>query len=124
MKLPIEQSDIRRLVREFYAVVRQDEILQPTFSAIIGDDWEPHLIRMESFWASVAIGDSSFQGNVYGKHMQLKGIIPEHFERWLALFEQNADRIFPADVATNLKLMAHRIASSLQLVFFNEVIVP
>jgi hemoglobin len=49
----IDETMIERLVRSFYAKLRQDSLLAPVFEARI-QDWEPHLQRMCAFWSSVA----------------------------------------------------------------------
>ena len=113
----IDSAAVRQLVLEFYDAVRQDPLLQPIFVGAIGDNWQPHLERMVSFWSTVMLGTHEFQGNVFDKHMVLTGITPQHFHRWLALFEQTADRLLADETATEIKLVAHRIAASLQLGF-------
>ena len=119
--LTLNPVSIATLVHEFYGEVRADPVLQPVFDGAIGDQWGPHLERMVEFWCTVMLGSRSFQGNVFGKHMQLNGVTPEHFMRWLTLFEANATRLFgPADAA-EFKTVARRIAASLQYGFFGEV---
>ena len=46
----IDEAMIERLVRGFYARIREDELLGPIFAARIAD-WEPHLQRMFAFWS-------------------------------------------------------------------------
>ena len=42
--LEIEEDDIRRVVRAFYAEVQKDEMLAPVFATRIGaGDWEAHM---------------------------------------------------------------------------------
>jgi hemoglobin len=41
---------IERLVRGFYARVREDAVLGSVFASRI-DDWQPHLARMCAFWS-------------------------------------------------------------------------
>lgn len=43
----IDEAMIERLVRRFYARVRDDDVLGPIFAAQI-DDWEPHLRKMSA----------------------------------------------------------------------------
>lgn len=120
-QLPLTPESIATLVHEFYDEVRADPVLHAVFDAAIGDDWAPHLDRMVDFWCTVMLGSRNFQGNVFGKHMQLNGVTPEHFLRWLTLFEASATRLFnPAD-ATEFKTVARRIAASLQYGFFGAV---
>ena len=89
----------------------------------IGDQWDTHLSRMVDFWSTVMLGSRQFQGNVFGKHMVLQGVQPQHFERWLALFEAAVRRMFDGEVETEFKTVAHRIAQSLQYGFFGKVMV-
>jgi hemoglobin len=120
MTLPLNSASIATLVHEFYQGVRADPELGPVFDAAI-DDWEPHLARMVEFWSTTMLGTKSFQGNVYGKHMALPGVQPAHFQRWLVLFQATADRLFEPAVAQEFRLVASRIAQSLQYGFFGQV---
>ncbi|AVR97501.1 group III truncated hemoglobin [Pseudoduganella armeniaca] len=117
-------ESITRLVHEFYADVRRDPLLAAAFGPRIGADWEPHLARMVAFWSDVMLGVKGFQGNVYGKHMTLEGVTPQHFQRWLDLFDATARRLFEPPVADELLLVSKRIAASLQYGFFGKVEVP
>lgn len=119
--LPLTPESIATLVHAFYDEVRADPVLQPVFDAAIGDNWTPHLARMVDFWCSVMLGSRNFQGNVFGKHMLLTGVTPDHFLRWLTLFEATATRLFNPTDAAEFKTVARRIAASLQYGFFGEV---
>jgi hemoglobin len=118
----LNAASITSLVHEFYADVRADPELLTVFSQAIGDDWEPHLARMVDFWSTVMMGSKQFQGNVFSKHMQLGGVEPRHFRRWLDLFERTADRLFEPALAEEFHTVARRIAASLQYGFFGKVI--
>ncbi len=124
MHQTINRDAVVQLVDQFYGEIRNDDMLYPVFAKVIGDNWTPHLQRMVDFWSTAMLGSRSFQGNVYGKHMALAGIEPEHFRRWLALFEATAHDLFNAADADEFITLAHRIAGSLQLGYFDEVIVP
>jgi hemoglobin len=119
--LPLNPTSIATLVREFYDGVRADPELAPVFNAAIGDHWTPHLDRMVDFWTTVMLGSRNFQGNVFGKHMLLNGVTPDHFRRWLALFETTTARLFAPIDAAEFQTVARRIAASLQYDFFGEV---
>ncbi|NML60153.1 group III truncated hemoglobin [Massilia sp. RP-1-19] len=121
MYAELNRTVIARLVHEFYADVRGDPQLQLIFEAAIGDNWEPHLDRMVEFWSTVMLATHEFRGNVFGTHMELDGVVPEHFKRWLALFESTARRLFVPDLADEFLLVARRIAASLQYGFFGRV---
>ncbi|WP_295990210.1 group III truncated hemoglobin [Rugamonas sp.] len=119
----LNQASITSLVHEFYDDVRADPELSPVFSAAIGGNWTPHLDRMVDFWSTVMLGTKSFQGNVFGKHMILEGILPAHFVRWLALFNATSSRLFEPRIASEFQVTAKRIAGSLQYGFFGSVVV-
>jgi hemoglobin len=119
--LPLNPASIATLVHEFYDGVRADPELAPVFNAAIGDHWTPHLDRMVDFWTTVMLGSRNFQGNVFGKHMLLNGVTPDHFRRWLALFEATTARLFAPIDAAEFQTVARRIAASLQYGFFGEV---
>ncbi|GAB3554296.1 hypothetical protein GCM10027343_42130 [Noviherbaspirillum agri] len=116
----ITEDAIRLLVDTFYDGVRRDEVLGPVFDQALHGDWAGHLPRMVDFWTTVLLGTSRFQGNVYGKHMALSGIEPEHFVRWLSLFKQTVTRLFAEPAAAEILLVADRISGSLQLGYFGE----
>jgi hemoglobin len=121
--LPLDRASISTLVHEFYADVRADPVLGPVFDKAIGERWDPHLARMVEFWSTVMLGSHDFQGNVFGKHMALCGIEPDHFRRWLALFQASATRLFAPAQANEFLTVAGRIAASLQYGYFGKVLV-
>lgn len=109
----IDEAMIERLVRAFYAKVRQDGLLGPIFAARIAD-WEPHLKRMFAFWSSVTLLSGAYHGQPMQKHLPLP-IDAGHFDRWLALFEETAHEICPPAAAAHFIDRARRIAESLEL---------
>ena len=109
----ITEPMIERLVRGFYAKVRQDAVLAPIFDARI-QDWEPHLERMCAFWSSVALMSGRYHGSPMTKHLPLP-IDAAHFDRWLALFVETAREICPPEAEAHFVERARRIAESLEL---------
>ena len=108
----IDEVMIEKLVRSFYARVREDAYLAPIFTARIAD-WEPHLQRMCAFWSSVAL----MSGRYHGQPMQAHASLPvdaRHFERWLELFEATARDVCPPEAADHFIQRARRIARSLE----------
>jgi hemoglobin len=116
----LQREQITLLVHRFYDAVRADAELAPVFNTIVGQTWERHLLRMVDFWSTVALGDKSFKGNVYGKHMALDGIRPEHFLRWLTLWHQHTDAELKPEHALALQRVAHGIARNLFYGFFGD----
>jgi hemoglobin len=109
----ITEDMIERLVRGFYAKVRQDAVLGPIFEVRI-HDWEPHLQRMCAFWSSVALMSGRYHGSPMTKHLPLP-VDADHFDRWLALFEATVREICPPKAEAHFVERARRIAESLEL---------
>lgn len=109
----IDEAMIERLVRGFYARVREDALIGPVFGARISD-WEPHLRRMCAFWSSVALMTGRYHGQPMRKHLPLP-VDGRHFDRWLMLFEAAARDLCPPRAADHFIERARRIAESLEL---------
>lgn len=109
----LDEERLTVLVHTFYDKVRADPLLGPIFEARIAD-WGPHLAQMVSFWSSVALMTGGYHGSPVEKHAPLP-IGAEHFERWLALFEETARQICPPAGAAHVVERAHRIARSLRM---------
>ena len=109
----IDEAMIERLVRSFYARVREDAILGPIFAAKI-EEWEPHLQKMFAFWSSVALMTGRYHGQPMARHLPLP-IDARHFDRWLVLFAQTAREVCPQMAAERFVILSHRIAKSFEL---------
>ena len=112
-KTGIDEPMIEVLVRRFYEKVVADALLGPIFETRIRD-WEPHLKRMCEFWSSVALMTGRYHGTPMTRHLSLP-VDAEHFDRWLALFEETAREICPAKAAEHFIERARRIAESLEM---------
>ena len=120
----LNTESITTLVHTFYDDVRAHPELSPVFGAAIGENWDPHLARMVDFWSTVMLGSRNFQGNVFGKHMLVENVEPQHFRLWFDLFEKAVVSLFETDVAEEFMTVARRIGGSLQYGFFGQVHVP
>jgi hemoglobin len=104
----ITESEISILVDSFYTKVRRDPEIGPIFNAII-DDWPHHLALLKDFWSTVLLTTGRYKGDPMMKHLQLS-LAPEHFERWLTLFEETANETLSSDHAAIIIEKSHRIA--------------
>ncbi len=109
----IDEALIDQLVERFYEKVRADALLGPVFEAKI-EDWGPHLAQMKLFWGSVALSTGLYNGRPMPKHMRLP-VDAEHFDRWLALFEDTARELLTPAGARHVIVRARQIAQSLEL---------
>ena len=114
----LDEAMIHALVHGFYARIRADAELGPIFERAIGAHWDAHLATMCDFWSSVMLTTGRYKGNPMRAHMKHKAIQPQHFVRWLALFDRTAQELCPADIADRFIAKAENIARSLQAGLF------
>lgn len=105
------REDIKLLVDRFYDKVQRDELIGPVFSHV---NWPHHLPIMYNFWSSMMLGDQSYRGNPFQKHLPLP-IKPPHFERWLELFRETVHENFEGEKAGEIITRAESIASIFQM---------
>ncbi len=125
---------ILKLIRPFYADVRQHAVLGSIFNAHI-HDWPAHLEKITEFWARQMGGPSQYPGGFAGAHMRvntaevndqsavlqrgsssamIQPITPEHFKHWLALWDFNCQRNLPPTEAAEAIELAHRLGAQLE----------
>lgn len=107
------REEIKLMVDSFYQKVNDDHILSPVFNDFAGVHWETHLPVMYNFWSSMLLGDMSYKGNPFLKHIPLP-IGKQHFDRWLDLFIATVDEHFTGEVAEEAKKRATSIANIFQ----------
>lgn len=107
------QEEIREMVDAFYDKVNKDELLSPVFNDFAGVNWESHLPVMYSFWSSILLGDFTYKGNPFLKHIPLP-IEKAHFDRWLELFMETIDERFTGVKAEEARQRARSIAGIFQ----------
>lgn len=104
------RDDIKTLVDKFYDKVKADTLIGPIFGHV---DWPHHLPVMYNFWSSMLLGDQSYMGNPFQKHLPLP-LKKEHFQQWLRLFTATVDENFEGEKAMEVKLRANSIAGVFQ----------
>jgi hemoglobin len=110
------EAAIEACVRAFYAKGRQDDILGPVFDAAVAD-WESHFRRIQDFWSKILLGTARYGGHPYAAHAPLP-VEPEHFVRWLALFEETARETLDAELAKKAIGRARHMSASFQAGIF------
>ena len=104
-------AGLLKLIKPFYADIRQHEVLGPIFNAHI-QDWPAHLAKITEFWAIQTGGPSQYRGGFAGAHMNL-GIQPEHFLHWLRLWEFNNARSLAPQEAAEMNALAQELGRRL-----------
>jgi hemoglobin len=109
----INKENIETMVMNFYRRVLKDDIVGPFFIAKLGDDMKnPHLTLLIDFWASIALGDTSYRGNPFAPHTQLGELKRETFEQWLVLFYATLDEVYEPQAAEQFKERSSIIAGN------------
>ena len=113
----ITEGNIRTLVMSFYARIIKDDIVGPFFIAKLGNDmssehWKTHLEIIVGFWTSLALGKSTYSGNLFLPHTQLGDLKRETFEQWLKLFAETLDEVYVDAIAEKFKERAMIIAGN------------
>ena len=115
-QLGVTEEMIRDLVYAFYETVRRDPAIGPIFRRTIAPgEWPAHLAKLVDFWSSVLLMSGRFKGSPMTTHLALGELRPTHFARWLYLFGQTAQAVWPADAAALVIQKSELIARSLQL---------
>ena len=102
-------DDIKILVDNFYAKIKEDDLLAPVFFKVIATDWQPHLDKMYLFWNAALFGIRGYVGNPFMKHSTLP-IKLELINRWLQLFNDTCDDNFTGEYTENAKWRASVMA--------------
>ncbi|WP_348626721.1 group III truncated hemoglobin [Methylocella silvestris] len=105
----VEQA-IAACVADFYGQARNDAMLGPVFNAAVAD-WDVHLKIVADFWSHALLKTERYKGFPFPVHTQLP-LKPEHFPRWLELFEESARKTLPADLAEAALARARHMAQS------------
>lgn len=110
------EAAIEACVRDFYAKGRNDDLLGPVFNSTV-EDWERHLKRIQDFWSRTLLGTARYSGHPYPAHVHLP-VEPEHFLRWVALFEETARETLDPDLAEKAIGRARHMSASFQAGIF------
>jgi hemoglobin len=103
-------EDVQLMVDTFYTRIREDDKLGDIFNNVIQDRWLQHLETMYKFWQSILLGENTYSGQPFLKHINLP-ISEEHFARWLYLFHTTVNELFEGPVADEAKKRGAMIAA-------------
>lgn len=112
LSLQEREAEIARLVDRFYALGREDPVLGPVFESRVSD-WATHLNAMRDFWSSAIYRTGRYHGRPLEVHRRIAEIGPQHFERWLQLWELAVGETVRSEARTPLIAMARRMAETM-----------
>lgn len=110
MKEIENETDVHELVQTFYQKVLKDDQLSPFFKHL---NFEEHLPKMEFFWRFVLLDEAGYTTSVTDKHMHMR-LKPEHFQRWIFLFNETLDELFIGEKVNVAKQRAALIGWTIQ----------
>lgn len=108
----LRDGDLHDLLVDFYARVARDELLAPYFAAV---DMSEHIPTIADFWSTLIFHSGRYQRNAFRPHLEMPGLTPVHFSRWMATLESTVDDRFAGPAAEAMKEYGHRVAYSMQL---------
>lgn len=106
------REPLMKLLRHFYADVRQHHEIGPIFAAHI-ENWPAHLEKIADFWSGVTGGPVLYSGPMPFKHMPL-GLQEKHFAAWLGLWQRHCRTHLPSPEAEELGGRAEAIGQRLR----------
>jgi len=79
------------MIRAFYAMILEDQIVNPYFIMALGNDlesqaWEEHYKILEDFWLMLMTGEKVYTRDAFEPHLDLAQMYEETFKQWLKLF--------------------------------------
>lgn len=109
-----DDAELRSMIVAFYTRACADEMLGPIFAEHV-TDWEAHFDTMVRFWSSAVMRTGGYAGRPIEKH-QFGGLGPQHFGRWLELWQETAVESLGAARAKPFTDMGNRMAKSMMYV--------
>lgn len=113
------RQDIELFIRAFYKKVLQDNLIQHFFNEVVSLDLETHFPKLIDFWEMTLFARANnYSGNPMQIHKHLNSLSPmkkEHFDKWLALFNETIDEHFMGYFTELAKQRALSIATLMQI---------
>jgi len=108
-------EQIEEMVRRFYRVVAQDELLGPMYNKVARVDWSVHVPKLASFWCRALLGIEGYEGNLSLAHERVNAVAPytpRHFQRWLELFHETVEEGWAGPYTARALRLAHHVAEA------------
>ena len=112
MKEIENRADVEFLVDKFYEKVLKDDLIGFFFNDVVQLNLKKHMPVMYDFWESTLFGLAKYRGNPMLKHIELdqkSKMKAEHFDRWLALWEETVNEYFQGNIAEDAINKANQI---------------
>ncbi|WP_439101116.1 group III truncated hemoglobin [Congregibacter sp.] len=111
------EQQIDKFVDAFYERVLADPILAPLFMDVAGIELSEHLPRIKAYWRKMLLGHSDYRRHMMRKHREVDARQPftdEHYQRWLALFEETLKQHPLGSSTQRAAGLARRVAGNMR----------
>ena len=115
----VDRANVEKMVRSFYAMIVQDDIVGPFFTRALGSDlkndkWYDHFRTLDNFWLMLMKGEPGYFGDPFGPHAFLGELSPETFDRWLKRFDEHIRTLYVPEIADKFYKKAEILAKQFQ----------
>lgn len=113
-----DRADIKQLVHTFYERLLKEETFNHLFLEVAQIDILEHLDIIIDFWESVLFQAGKYKRDTLQKHLDLHmthQLTNEHFNNWLAIFNQVVDELYSGEKAKGVKDRALSIATIIKM---------
>ncbi len=117
------KEDIEKLLIAFYKKALTDELIGFYFTKVVALNLEKHLPIITQFWESILLNTQQYSGNMFQIHQhihQLSAFKPEHFDRWVQLFQETVTEMFEGNRSELAKQRAASIATIMKSKFIYQ----
>ncbi|PCJ39910.1 MAG: globin [Moraxellaceae bacterium] len=110
-------QNIDAFVASFYNKLLNDDIMAPVFLDDAKIDISDHLATISLYWQKMLFGDKQYNTNMMKKHRVLNSkrqFSKEHYQRWLAYFEQTAADTFAGEYTDKALRIARAVIRNME----------
>ena len=112
------RADIEKVIKRFYEVTYDDDLLGPIFKEIFPLHLPSHIPIVVDFWESNIFYTATYKRNVMTKHIDVNQKIrltKLHFERWAFHFQAAVDYLFEGPLAEKMKENARLMTQLMEI---------
>ena len=112
------QSDLYKLVDEFYKKLLSDKSISYIFTDVVKIKIEEHLPILVTFWSQLLFDTGGYTNNLTNIHLAIdkkEHLTPELFKIWLNYFYSTVDELFEGTNSEKIKAQALQLATIMQI---------
>lgn len=112
------QSDLYKLVDEFYKKLLSDKSISYIFTDVVKIKIEEHLPILVTFWSQLLFDTGGYTNNLTNIHLAIdkkEHLTPELFKIWLNYFYSTVDELFEGANSEKIKAQALQLATIMQI---------